>query len=645
MKKFFSGLALLAAVILLASCQDDLFDWGHKLKLSENEIAFRVGKTNTTATRADVQRTVVAPTNVYDLPVTDDGQQFCLMETVTSLDDEVFNTFDGAVTRGTPIYTENFAQVPGYNGFAGTAYGGFADVAEDDEFVENPFDGTYLWGGQSKYRAAFTPTGDSLVYSHNYDGPDYNLAWPDDGKLLFFLEAPAPAAGSENTGVSNMQFWPAWSTTEPNGSIEFDYVSPTDPLQQKDLLFTSKWISKDTKDTDNKILFYHALTGIRFKVGKPSTHDIHVNINKVTLKQHMGAGHCEIIPVYEADVNTSAGNPSNANTSPSDATKSAQCVTWTSLGTPTDFTIDFDSFIEEDEEGKQILQDADSAAYTFPASFNAVGKGDKNSYYNTVGTGDQNFNNAKYEYTMFLIPQPLADHGVSMEIEYTYVFGDDKYIPEEVHTNTAHVVISDPNAAWKAGELHTYYLTSEGVYIKVEDTVEGNVKKSLEIANVGTFGQYQRALMYGNWVYTDSTVTPHNHLIVASADLTQHGDFADYIGQNWALGSDGFYYYKYPINVGNKPNYPLFDTYTGPTTTPFPGTHLEFDISAQAVRYSSQTDDGALYTADYNKDFVNAEWNLENVTIVQLGTNTAGTVGQTVLSWLETSYEVYNGDN
>ena len=86
MKKFFSGLALLAAVLLLASCQDDLFDWGHKLKLSENEIAFRVGKTNTTATRADVQRTVVAPTNVYDLPVTDDGQQFCLIETVTSLE-------------------------------------------------------------------------------------------------------------------------------------------------------------------------------------------------------------------------------------------------------------------------------------------------------------------------------------------------------------------------------------------------------------------------------------------------------------------------------------------------------------------------------------------------------------------------------
>ena len=654
MKKFFSGLALLAAVLLLASCQDDFFDWGHKLKLSENEIAFRVGN-DVTATRAEVQRTVVAPNNVYDLPVADDGQKFCLVETVTSLSDEVFNTFDGAVTRGTPVYTENFAQVDGYNGFAGTAYGGFADVADNSAFYSVPFTSEYLWGGQSKYRAKFAPTSDSLVYSHNYDGPEFNLGWPDDEKLLFFLEAPAPAAGSENTGVSNVEYWPPFvgedngvTYNEPNGSIEFDYVSPTDPLQQKDLLFTSKWIEKSTKDTDNKILFYHALTGIRFKVGKPSTHDVHVNIRKVTLKQHMGSGHCEIIPLYEADVNTSSGNPSNANTSPTDATKSAQCVEWTHLDTPTDFTIDFTKFIETDEDGKQLLQDAKDAAYTFPESFNAVGKGDKNTYYKTVGTGDQNFNNAKYEYTMFMIPQPLAEHGVSMDIEYSYVYGDDHYIPEEVHTNTAHVVISDPNAAWKAGELHTYYLTSEGVYISVEDQMSDDhkTKSSLVIANTGTFGQFQRVLMYGNWVWTDESTSPANHLIVASEDLTKVGTFTGFIGKNWALGSDGFYYYKYPINVGNKPNTPLFQSYVGPTTTPFNGTHLEFDISAQAVRYSSPADEN-LYVATYNKDFVEAEWNLTtgNVTIVKLGENTAGSVGQTILSWLEEDYEVYTGES
>ena len=636
MKKFFSGLALLTVVILLASCQDDLFDWGHKLKLSENEIAFRVGNDGST-TRAEVSRTIVAPTHVYELTdQQDQNVQFCLVDVVTSLDEEVFNTFDGAVTRGTPIYTENFAEVPGYNGFVGTAFGGFADVADQASFYDDPFTNEYLWGGQNFKRAKFDPvSGETLTYSHNYDGADFNLSWPDDGKLLFFLEAPAPAAGSENTGVSNMEYWPPYvdeTFNEPNGSIEFDYVCPADPLDQKDLLFTTKWMEKDTKDTDNKILFYHTLTAVRFKVGKPSTHDIHVNINKVTLKDHLGTGHCEIIPIYTS-ANVSSANPSNANTAATDDTKSAQCVTWyfDENDTRSDFTIDFDDFIETDSDGKQILQDAADAAYTFPESFNAKGHGGKNSYYATVGTGDQNFNNDKYEYTLFMIPQPLAEHGVSMEIEYTYVFGDGHYVTQEEHTNTAHVVISDPDAAWKAGELHTYYLTSEGVYISVEDQMNDDktVKSALEIVNTGTFGQFQRALMYGNWVYTDEDVTPHNHLI----------------GKNWALGSDGFYYYKYPINVGNKPNTPLFGTYTGPETTPFNGTHLEFEISVQAVRYSSPSD-GNLYVETYNKNFVNAEWNLtgSNVTIVKLGAGSDdGAVGQTILSWLGTDYEVFSG--
>lgn len=653
MKKFISGLTLLTVVLLLASCQDDLFDWGHKLKLSENEIAFRVGNDGTT-TRAEVQRTVVAPSRVYELTdQQDQSAQFCLVDVVTSLDEEVFSTFDGAVTRGTPIYTENFAQVPGYNGFVGTAFGGFGDVADDPNFYEYAFDNTYLWGGQDFYRAAFDPvSGETLTYSHNYDGPDFNLGWPDDEKLLFFLEAPTTIK-TDGHGVSNITYWPACDegeggAYEPLGSIEFDYVSPTDPLEQKDLLFTSKWIEKDTKDTDNKLLFYHALTGIRFKVGKPSTHNIHVNINKVTLKQHMGSGHCDIIPVYTS-ANVSSANPSNANTAATDDSKSAQCVSWTNLGTPTDFTIDFDEFIDKTADGKQILMNRDSSAvtYNFPESFNAKGKGDKNSYYASVGTADNNFNNANYEYTLFMIPQPLAENGVTMEIEYTYVFGDGHYITEQEHTNVAHVVISDPNAAWKAGELHTYYLTSEGVYISVEDEMNADktVKSSLVVANTGTFGQFQRALMYGNWVYTDEDVTPHNHLIVASANLEEDGVFTGFIGKNWALASDGFYYYKYPINVGNKPNYPLFDTYTGPTTTKFNGTHLEFDISVQAVRYSSRLDDGNLYVSDYNKNFVNTEWNLTNgnITIVRLGTDTEGEVGQTILSWLEERYEVFSG--
>ena len=179
--------------------------------------------------------------------------------------------------------------------------------------------------------------------------------------------------------------------------------------------------------------------------------------------------------------------------------------------------------------------------------------------------------------------------------------------------------------------------------------MSGNEKNSLVVTNTGTFAQYQRCLMYGNWVFTNTDVAPtgekaENHLIVASADLTKHGSFTDFPGTDWTLASDGFYYYKYPINVGNIPNHPLFNTYTGPTSTPFPGTHLEFDISVQAERYSSYADDytSGTYVADYNKNYVKKKWNLDNVYVVNL-TYPGGTKTQTdvkIIDWLSDRYEV-----
>ena len=665
MKKFFSGLALLTVVILLASCQDDLFDWGNSLKLSKNEIAFRVGN-DVATTRAEVQRTVVAPSNIYELPVTDDGQQFCLTETVTSLDEEVFNTFDGAVTRGTPIYTENFTKVKGYDGFYAIAFdgskvasgntGAFTVAESSIPRTETEYQSLNddSWG--SRGLQWFAPIeGKTRIYSHDYGEDDHNLAWPNE--LFFYLQAPQRL---DTLGVSNIQYM-------KNGTIEFDYQSPLaredsarGPQHQRDILFTTKRIPLEDKDKDNMVLFYHALTGVKFKVGKPSTHNIHVDINKVTLIQHQSYGHCTITPNYVVGTNTSENNPSNKTGAAN--TKSAACVKWTNLANPMDYTVDFSKFIKE-VDGKQQLMNGseqydvefstnDKGEITgitdgdfsyFPESFFAAGNGGKNDYYKTVSTADGNFNNATYEYTFFMLPQPLGSAGVTMEIEYSYWYGTGHYITEEKHTNVAHVKISDPNAAWNAGELHTYYLTSEGVYIDVEDEVDGDLKKSLTIANTGTFAQYQRALMYGNWVYTDKSKDPENHLIVASADLLKNGTFTDFPGTNWTLATDGFYYYKNPIDVGNKPNTPLFNTYTGPDITPFSGTHLEFDINAQAIRYSyrSYNTDGSViendvtYVEDYNKEFVIDSWDLDKIYVVNIAANGDTThTSQTVAAWM-----------
>ena len=91
MKKFFSGLALLTAVIALASCEDDIFDGGKKLKVGENEVVVAIkGNSTGMGTRSDAMRTVVAPSNVIDLPREEDEMAVSLVETITSLGDSAF---------------------------------------------------------------------------------------------------------------------------------------------------------------------------------------------------------------------------------------------------------------------------------------------------------------------------------------------------------------------------------------------------------------------------------------------------------------------------------------------------------------------------------------------------------------------------
>ena len=670
MKNFFSGLALLTVVILLASCQDDLFDWGHnKLNLSKNEIAFRVGNDEAT-TRAEYSRTVVAPTNIIELPVQEGEEKFILMETVTSLDDEVFNTFDGAVTRGTPIYTENFTQVAGYNGFHAVAFdaaevgssntGAFTvtgSTPKTEAEYQNGYETTTdddSWG--SRGLQLFSPIeGQTRVYSHDYGADDHNLAWPSNG-LYFYLQAPTDMASH---GVSNIKYM-------KDGSIQFDYTSPTTAQNQKDILFTTTSMTQAEAEADEakKVLFYHALCGVKFKVGKSLNHNVDVHVKGVKFINYPKSGTCTITPNYTPGVNTSDGNESNklkSDKSNAD-TKSAKCVTW-EVGTAVqDYALSFENIAGE---GKNTVNGTEEWAgetegtidYSyFPESFfgNGVNTSAALNYVNE-STADYNYNNKNYEYTFMFIPQDLANTTASIEIEYTYYYGTGHHTTQVEHTNKSIISLPSLGHEWKAGELHTYYLSSEGVYISVTDEMTDSITKSaLVVTNSGTFAEYQRSLLCANWVYTDrskDTEDPANHLVVASADLFDgsYGDvFTGFIGEGWALATDGFYYYRYPINVGNHPNVELFDTYVGPTYTPFKGTHLEFDISVQAVRVSvTQNEPTTFKKANYAVP----KWNLNNVYLVQMSdgkpvrdaNGNFVSSGNTVASWLEETVETPAG--
>ena len=54
---------------------------------------------------------------------------------------------------------------------------------------------------------------------------------------------------------------------------------------------------------------------------------------------------------------------------------------------------------------------------------------------------------------------------------------------------------------------------------------------------------------------------------------------------NYWIQEGDFYYYKYPVKVGNTPSVPLFKTYTLKKTDAPAGATLKLNIVVQAVRY------------------------------------------------------------
>ena len=213
----------------------------------KGEVVFRLAQSNTRSSEA------ITTVQGVTIPVGDDGMgnQLFLEETITRLD----GIYEEPATKGTPAYTENFADL--YGDFKAAAFrtigSGFESSAFDDGIFEKV--GTSLW------KRGYA---DKLNDEH----------FP----LYFFMRAPYDLEG---TAVKNLKY------NTSNGSITFDYdgSSLTSASAQKDLLFTSRLVDEDeyddfvktSKDTPAGIpvLFHHALTGIKFaNLAKMNNKDI-----------------------------------------------------------------------------------------------------------------------------------------------------------------------------------------------------------------------------------------------------------------------------------------------------------------------------------------------------------------------------------
>lgn len=130
------------------------------------------------------------------------------------------------------------------------------------------------------------------------------------------------------------------------------------------------------------------------------------------------------------------------------------------------------------------------------------------------------------------------------------------------------------------------------VSVTVNDKVEGTTKKEVVIKNTSNVYVYIRAAIVGNWQTSDGTVV---------AEWTNSiPNEATPLGVGWFKGSDGYYYYSFPVAPGAElkedNENELFKSYEAPDapTNSFGVTAdlLQLDILVQAIQAEGVNGDG-----------------------------------------------------
>ena len=560
---------------------------GSGTDFDENTVAFTIGG-NGSNTRGTAVRTAVAPANVFDLPgETADEPGFCLVETVTDMNEEAVDAV--SETRATPVYTENFDALYGSALYA-TAYEPQTGSAQLTDVW-----GSYLEnGGTVNFKKV---EGTANTYAYDYSkGQKVNLAWPEGGKLLYFLQAPYAT-----TKELEPKFY-------ADGHIEFDYADPTTPVSgviangaaaQKDFLFTSKVMTKGTKDTKNHVLLYHALTGVKFRmgnvdpvIGNNTNSTVRTAITKVTITAVKSKGHCTIAPNYEDGTNTSSGNKSNKKTEDNAATKSAACSVWTNLDGEVTYVQSFD--VKNNVNTLVNYTSGEEGNSNFAESFYGEGTAERNLTMTGEGSGE----------VMLFVPQELKD--VDLIVDFTI-------------NGTPYQRKIKFSADWKAGDLHTYTLTVNKVDVSITDEMseDKHVKSNVTITNSGNVSAYIRASYAIAWYYGYGDDAVCVAAWQGQGTFTTNGQ--NTISKEWILGEDGYYYYPSPIYPGRSTNNKLFDTFTAPAATekaPFPNAHLEMQLLLQGVQYDAEK--AKVNEAWGNVHTVDAEGKPTETTVVSL---------------------------
>ncbi len=599
MKKLLYTLPAIALILGVSACREELRPGPEPVPTDGNMvIKFTVGNGGNPVTKTSESGKAKQVDKIL-ITDKDEADQLFLVETVQSLDG-AYTAKTGVDTKGVPVYTENFVQI--HKDINGIPY----------EYTAGTQGISPMTGGNSLLFGCIDQ--EKRTYAYDFGTKE----WPEGKNLLFFLSAPVDMAAAGVSGLTYTQ-----DTKDPNNGItSFHYSSPssdvieqteipseieggsptiieelknaTDATKLKDILFTSKGISKGdywkNSDEKSKVLFYHALAGVKFKSANAQKEDhkgnrVTTTILSVTLTNIISEGDCVVTPdqSYAAD---------DSNVAPGSVPKSSAASVWSNKD-----KTNLKSYTLADKG----IVGRDSATYNFDETFYGPTE--------TAQYGEYNINSANYEDTFFLVPQKSGESGKDVSVVITYTISTDLDKLGNPYVHTRAVKLSNFN--WEAGHLYTYTLSANHVEIAVTDKLDSDkkVKSNLKITNTGNTDCYIRATIIGNWYDNHGDVKNSSgevtllgdHQIVDNWSGFQvkngklqvvnedEGTFQGIDTENWiysdpAAGGDGFFYYKYKVKPGNQTRFPLFESFTVgtcPNVVYKASGHLEMDILVQ----------------------------------------------------------------
>lgn len=563
MKKIYIVMAVIATAALVSCEREKSFN---DENLGENSVVFAIksGSTRSAQVVSEAQQGIVIPLE------TENGSQFILEETVTSLDQ-----FSPA-TKGAPAYTENL----------GTLYANDLNVWGDAGSFGT--DATYVNKENELYPRKDTDLGSGWRYHHAYNGDP----WPsEDGDVGFYLNMPAAPTGVSITGHTG-------------GKFTFTYTSPSTAEEQQDILFAYRVTNKaeyleDFHPNGIPVLFNHALTAVKFAIG--NVDDDKVEITEVIFENLIDKGTCTVTPASEDNYKDDESTYSSATAvSWASTSSSGNDISSGTYGAPVDYTSgEFGASWYTAGNSKNLNKaDGSQTFWLVPQTFDPSSTVQLKIKYTVNGDEDE-----------WTIDFGKALAGVEWKAGQLRTY--------TIKVDDVNVKIEDSTTIGQ-GQTDTYKDDHEDVH-----TIYGGTKNGIVITNTGNTDAFIRVAITGQWVddqgapvfsFTDYTVED----IIQEIDSWYNDQFGTGTGKfgvfdglvgytkngkngqgnaGWVKGNDGYYYYTTKVAPNATTATAPFTSYTV-TLANVPRikvagalqeVHFVMEISTQAISAKTLT--------------------------------------------------------